>query len=95
VRTFDLIRQSALPLRVVEKDFAVDSSGFVTSRFIRWYDVKYGTVKQKHEWVKVHLVCGVKTQLVTAGEILGKDANDCPQLPPLVAETRKGFMSTK
>jgi len=38
----DLIRESALPLRAVEVDFAVDSTGFTTSRFIRWFDHKYG-----------------------------------------------------
>jgi transposase len=87
----DLIRQSAMPLRAVETDFAVDSSGFMTSRFIRWYDVKYGTTKQAHEWVKVHLICGVKTNVVTAVEILEKTTGDAPRLPSLVQETRKTF----
>jgi hypothetical protein len=40
----DLIRQSALPLKAIETDFAVDSSGFSTSRFVRWFDHKYGIV---------------------------------------------------
>src|SRR5260370_20426495 len=88
---FDLIRQSALPLCVVEQDFAVDSSGFMTSRFVRWYDQKYGTTRQKHEWVKVHLVCGVKTNIVTAVEILDKGAGDSPRLPSLIEATAKGF----
>ena len=33
-----LITESSLPLKTVEADFAVDSSGFTTSRFIRWFD---------------------------------------------------------
>src|SRR5262249_49940713 len=37
-----LIAKSALPLRSVEHDFAIDSSGFSTSRFERWFDHKYG-----------------------------------------------------
>jgi len=37
----ELISASSLPLRTVETDFAVDSSGFSTSRF-RWFDEKYG-----------------------------------------------------
>jgi hypothetical protein len=49
---FDLIRQSALPLSVVESDFAVDSSGFLTTRYERWFDVKYGTTRQAHTWAK-------------------------------------------
>src|SRR5439155_215868 len=32
-----LIAQSARPLRVVEQDFAIDSTGFSSSRFERWY----------------------------------------------------------
>src|SRR5216684_4261085 len=32
----DLVTQSSLPLKSVETDFAVDSSGFTTSKFIRW-----------------------------------------------------------
>ena len=43
-----LITESSLPLKVVEADFAVDSSGFTTSRFIRWVDHKYGVVRQQH-----------------------------------------------
>ncbi|MBA3916642.1 MAG: transposase, partial [Acidobacteriales bacterium] len=52
-----LITQSSLPLRSVETNFAVDSSGFTTCRFTRWYDQKYGTVRQQHDWVKCHLMC--------------------------------------
>jgi hypothetical protein len=35
-------KESALPLRSVEVDFAADSSGFSSSRFIPWFDHKYG-----------------------------------------------------
>jgi hypothetical protein len=37
-----LIKLSSLPLKSVESDFAVDSSGFSTCGFTRWFDVKYG-----------------------------------------------------
>ncbi|HEU0047633.1 MAG TPA: SWIM zinc finger family protein, partial [Nitrososphaera sp.] len=42
-----LITRSALPLKAIETDFAVDSTGFMTSRFTRWFDKKYGVVKQE------------------------------------------------
>jgi transposase len=86
-----MIRQSALPLKEVETTFAPDSSGFCTSRFIRWYDVKYGVTREMAEWVKVHLMTGVKTNIVTAVEILDKDAADSPQFPKLLDATAKGF----
>jgi hypothetical protein len=38
-----------------------------------------------------HLICGVKTNVVTAVEILDKDAGDAPQLPELVKATHKNF----
>jgi transposase len=86
-----LIVRSSLPLRAVETDFAVDSTGFTTSRFVRWFDHKYGAVRQEHDWVKAHMMCGVKTNIVTAVEIHGRDAQDSPILPSLLATTARNF----
>ena len=55
-----LITQSSLPLQPIEEDFAIDSSGFSTTRFTRWFDVKYGNNEDWREWIKMHLICGVK-----------------------------------
>ena len=87
----DLIAYSARPLRSVEKQFAIDSSGFGSSRFERWYDQKYGVTRQRCVWIKTHIACGVRTNVVTAVRILDKDAGDSPQFIPLVRETRQGF----
>src|SRR6185437_1704248 len=87
----DLITQSSLPLKSVEVDFAVDSSGFTTSRFSRWYDHKYGRLMQAHHWVKAHIMCGVKTNIITAIEIGEKNAGDSPFFAPMVATTAKHF----
>jgi transposase len=86
-----LIERSSLPMRAVETTFAPDSSGFCTSRFIRWFDVKYGVTRETAEWVKLHAMVGVKTNIVTAVEILDKDAADCPQFKPLLETTAKTF----
>jgi transposase len=86
-----LIVESSRPLAAVETSFAVDSSGFSTSRFVRWFDHKYGKTMEEREWVKAHLVCGVKTNVVTAVEILEKDTADSPQLPGLLKTTAKTF----
>lgn len=87
----DLVQQSSLPLSAIETDFAVDSSGFTTSRFFRWYDHKYGRIREKHSWVKAHLICGTRTNVVTAIEIADKEANDCPFMAPLVEKTAENF----
>jgi hypothetical protein len=47
----ELVARSVLPLRAVETDFAVDSTGFTTSRCVRWFDHKYGVTRQEHDWV--------------------------------------------
>lgn len=86
-----LIGISAAPLRTVEQDFAIDSSGFSTSRFIRWYDHKWGCERKMTSWVKAHVASGVKTNVVAAVRILDKDAGDSPQLKPLVQETSETF----
>lgn len=87
----DLIVESSRPLSAVEVDFAADSSGFTTSRFHRWYDHKYGVERQEHDWVKVHIMTGVKTNVVTAIEIGERNAADTKQLPALVATTAENF----
>jgi transposase len=90
-----LIVQSSLPLRAVETVFAPDSTGFSTSRFVRWYDEKYGVHRSGHDWVKAHAICGVKTNIVTAVEILDRDAGDCPQMPALVQTTAVAGFTVK
>jgi transposase len=88
----DLITRSSLPLRVIETTFAPDSTGFSTSRFIRWFDEKYGVQRSGHDWVKVHIMTGVRTNIITAAEIHGRDANDSPIMPSLLkTTTENGF----
>ena len=86
-----LVVRSALPLRAIETEFAVDSSGFTSSKFVRWYDHKYGKTREEHDWVKVHIVCGVNTHVVTAAAIYGRDAHDSPIMPELVDTTKENF----
>lgn len=52
----DLIKESSLCLKSVEVDFAVDSSGFSTANFVRWYNARYGKEQDNHDWMKVHLM---------------------------------------
>jgi transposase len=86
-----LIAESSKPLASVESDFAIDSTGFASSRFIRWYDHKYNVVRQDHDWCKAHFICGVNTNVVTAVEIHERNASDTPQLPSLLDATAKNF----
>lgn len=87
----ELIVRSSLPLRSVETTFAIDSSGFGTSRFERWFDEKYGVTKSKAGWIKAHLICGTKTHVVTGIVVGDKYLGDAPQLPELVRRTAENF----
>ena len=86
-----LVERSAAPLSIVESEFAIDSSGFSTCRFDRWYDAKWGKDRSQREWLKAHIVTGIKTNIVTSVEITNGTANDSPVLPRLVDNTASRF----
>lgn len=87
-----LIAESSAPLKSIETDFAVDSSGFSTTRFVRWFDVKYGKDEDWHDWIKMHLMCGTSTHIVTSVELSRARSHDSPYYKPLVEATAKsGF----
>jgi transposase/predicted nucleic acid-binding Zn finger protein len=86
-----LIEVSSLPFKAIETEFAVDSSGFSSCKFDRWYDEKWGRVKSEHSWVKVHAIVGTTTQIVASVIITDKHTHDAPMFPPLVKATAKNF----
>jgi len=88
----DLIAQSSLPLKSIETAFAVDSSGFSTTSYVRWFDVKYGKDEDWHDWIKMHLMCGTSTHIVTSVELSRARHHDSPFFKPLVdATAQSGF----
>lgn len=51
----DLVVRAALPLRTVETDFAIDSTGFTSTQLVGlWQQEKYGAkrIRTEHHWVK-------------------------------------------
>jgi transposase len=89
----ELIEASALPLKAIETNFAVDSSGFGTCRFQQWYSHKYGKPEQmrSRQWIKAHIMVGVRTNIVTAVEITAARAADVRYFHPLVESTAERF----
>lgn len=86
-----LIEVSSMPLKSVESNFAVDSSGFSTSVFSRWFDYRYGRNTQEKMWFKAHIMIGVKTNVVTAVKVTDGNTHDNPQFTELLDETAKNF----
>ncbi len=70
-----MIETSALPLRSVESQFAIDSTGFASTRYTSWCDHKHGgIVRKKATSVKAHFIVGTKTHTIAAVEIEGPTA---------------------
>jgi hypothetical protein len=44
-----------------------------------WFDHKYGCPRQEYDWVKVSMITGVKTNIVTAIPVDEKKGGDSPQ----------------
>lgn len=87
----DLIMLSALPMKAVETKFAIDSTGFRTTKFGEYCKEKHNT-KREHEWIKAHICCGVSTHIITGVEVLPENSADCPQFIPLAEKTHNaGF----
>lgn len=86
-----LIEISSTPLSSVETKFAVDSSGFGTSQFERWFDCKYGKHSNRRQFKKCHITSGVKTNIITAVNITPGSGGDCPELPNMIKTTNKYF----
>src|ERR1035437_10046343 len=80
-----------LPLRAVESDFAVDSTGFGLQRFYRHYTAKYGHEQYVRDYVKLHAMIGVKTHIVTAATVTDRDRHDITQFKPLLEKTAENF----
>jgi transposase len=97
-----LIEESSLPLASIEEDFAADSSGLSTGVFKRWSEAKWGKARtefgdkvpnevNRRDWLKIHIMCGVTTNVVTAVEVTDAHANDSRFFKPLVEATAQNF----
>lgn len=86
-----IVKVTSLPLTTVEHDFAIDSTGFGTTNFQRWYSFKHGKEISNRRWVKAHFVTGIKSNIITSVKITSEFDNDCPELPELVKATAENF----
>ncbi len=87
-----LITVSALPLRHIEETFAIDASGFGNRKFDRWVQDKYRVkLPNQGKYVKAHVTCGVKTNIVCSAEITEGQVHDNTQFKSLVTDTSKNF----
>ena len=84
---YQLIERSAWPLRALETTFAPDSTGFSTSRFVRWFDEKWGQERSGRTYCKASVMTGCATNVITTAIVEGPTANDMPMFRPLLEQT--------
>ena len=90
---YQLIEESSLPLSPIERIFAADASGMGTQRHMSWLHAKYTNphIVEKTKWIKIHVMCGVKTNIVTAVKASEGTAGDSPFFEELLETTARNF----
>ena len=88
----ELVTLSSLPLRCFEMNFALDSSGFGTCEFMRWYSQKFGRETESRRWVKLHVLCGARTNVVARALVSESSAADSPYFIPLLENAAGHFV---
>ena len=92
---YELIALSAAPLKSIESDFAVDVQRFQHRPVYALARRKYSTKEDRRQWLKLHLMVGVKTNIVTSVEVSDGYANDYPFFKGLVDRTADAGFSMK
>jgi transposase len=87
----ELLTLSSKPMKQLEQDFAIDSTGFSTSEYERWFDPNKREYGRRNRFVKAHAMCGVITNVITSLEITMGSGADSLELPKLVAKTSEHF----
>ncbi|MBX4196371.1 transposase [Candidatus Pacearchaeota archaeon] len=86
---------SAMPLKELETDFAVDSSGFGCYQYERWMKIRFGQHENPEKlwrnYVKAHVSIGTKTNVITSVEVTEGFSGDSPEFPRLVQQTVANF----
>jgi transposase len=88
----EMLKLSSLPIKEASsKTFSVDSTGFSTSQFGRWFDHKWGKETVRREWIKCHAMIENTSNIVVNATITEGNAADSPRFEKLVTETSKRF----
>ena len=98
----ECIEFTAVALRQYETDFAIDSSGFRTTQFMRWTEERWGSnsltedneqlvERKSREWIKAHIVVGTNTHIVASVHVDGWRSDDFSQFVPLFKRVTRLF----
>ena len=87
----DLVTRSALPLKGLETQFAIDGTGFGTRIYDRWFDRRWGRNRTRAAFVKAQALVGTMTNVVVVAAATGEDKGEAPFLPPFVERASRYF----
>lgn len=87
----EMLTLIACPLREIEDVFAVDGTGWSTRWYGCWQDNKEAPDAEKQQWVKLHLVSGVKSNIIARAAISPGNHHDSPYFKGLMREVYKHF----
>ncbi len=85
-----LIQISAKPLKEIEENFAMDASGFSTVATFSWNKCKRSHFDRK-KFKKAHVMCGVKTNIITHIEVSDGSVHDNRMFNNLLINTTDHF----
>jgi len=80
----------AMPLVDIENNFAIDATGFSTFNKNRWIHAKLDW-KQVKDFKKLHIISGVRTNIITAARVTAGKKHDSVFFPDLVRQTSMNF----
>lgn len=87
----EMVTVTSLSLRGLEREFAVDGTGWSTRWYDRWLDHRLSEESGRQQWKKLHLVVGCETNAVTRAAVSPGSHHDSPYFRPLVIETARHF----
>ncbi|MBI5046339.1 transposase [Candidatus Micrarchaeota archaeon] len=87
----ELLIETSKPLKEFETVFAVDASGFGTSLYAHYFNHEYRKHKTRKGFLKLNVMIGVKTHIVTAAIVSKGKSHEIKDFPNLVDTTAKNF----
>jgi len=87
-----LYKLLALPLVNIENNFAIDATGFSLPHKVKWKEIRLnGLWRHAKDYKKLHIINGVKTNIITSAKVSIGKHHDSPYFESLVKDTSINF----
>lgn len=93
--TYELLQKlltiTAIPLKNLEDDFSMDSSGFGSYQYERWQRARCKNKKGWRNYLKGHICIGTRTHIICSCEVTYGNYSDVGQAPNLLSALDANF----